>query len=83
MPGSQSHTGACEQRITYTSCQRLQKINLRPTWINTDVTNRQADNQLHPETFPVTYQKVPSPDFAKKQKNTNFKVNFKRIIHRF
>ena len=30
-----------------------------------DVINRQADNQLHPETFQVTYQKVPFPDFAK------------------
>ena len=41
---------------------RLQKIteDLHEN-INSDVTNRQADNQLHPVTFPVTYQKVPFP----------------------
>ena len=33
--------------------------------INTDVTKRQADNQSHPVTFPVTYQKVPFPDLQK------------------
>ena len=29
------------------------------------MTNKQAGNQLHPVTFPVTYQKFPFPDFAK------------------
>ena len=48
--------------------------NFRPTLnINTDVTNRLADNQLHPVTILVTYQKVPFPDFAKSKRKQTFK----------